>query len=250
MRIAVLGATGTTGTMVAKHLQTNGIDVVPLSRSVGVDAVTGAGLTDALAGVDAVSDTSNPFPPDDSLTVQQSFRRAAENLVAAAEQQRVGHLVLLSIVGIDDADFDDHAYYLAKRDQETPVRTGAVPWTILRTTQWFEYAENPATIIAADNHTVQVVDALIRPVAADSVAQRLVDIATGPPHRELVELTGPETMRLPALTAAVLRHRGERRTVSAGAARTPRSANGSMLPGDDVEVAGPTLQQWLAGETS
>lgn len=247
MRIAVLGATGTLGSLVMEHLRSAEVDAAALSRSTGVDALTGDGLDGALVGADAVIDTSNPFPPD-GMTVQESFATAAANLAAAARRQGVRQLVLTSIVSIDDVDFDDFDYYVAKRDQESAVRSAGIGWTILRSAQWFEFAENPSAIVASDASGVQVLDSLIRPVAADTVAAKLVELAQGEPQQRIVEIAGPDIMRLPALTEAVLRHRGDQRTVTAVAAPTEGSGTGTMLPTDAAEIAGPDLVQWLKGQ--
>lgn len=127
------------------------------------------------------------------------------------------------------------------------MRSAAIGWTILRSAQWFEFAENPTAIVASDAGGVQVLDSLIRPVAADTVAAKLVELAKGEPQQRIIEIAGPDIMRLPALTEAVLRHRGDQRTVTAVAAPTEGSGTGTMLPTDAAEIAGPDLAQWLNG---
>ena len=64
MKIGVLGATGRLGTHVAEVLREQGHEVVPMSRSLGVDVVTGEGLAQALAGVDCVIDVASWHSPD------------------------------------------------------------------------------------------------------------------------------------------------------------------------------------------
>lgn len=59
MRIAVAGATGNIGSLTVAALERNGHDVVRISRSLGVDLSTGAGLDNALAGVEALVDATN-----------------------------------------------------------------------------------------------------------------------------------------------------------------------------------------------
>ena len=50
MKIAVAGATGRVGRHVVDILGSSGHDVVPISRSHGVDVISGEGLAAALAG--------------------------------------------------------------------------------------------------------------------------------------------------------------------------------------------------------
>ena len=68
--IAVAGATGRVGRHVVAVLEAQGHDVVAMSRSTGVDVVTGDGLAEALAGVEAVVDAATgPSPEQEAATV-------------------------------------------------------------------------------------------------------------------------------------------------------------------------------------
>ena len=137
MRIAVAGGTGRIGRLTIAALDRAGHQTVPLSRGAGVDAYTGAGLADALRGADAVIDVTNT-PSGDEAEIVDFFGTATQNLLAAGEQAGVRHHVLLSIVGIDHKQRVPH--YAGKREQERLVASGPVPWSIVRATQFHDFA--------------------------------------------------------------------------------------------------------------
>ena len=143
MRIAVAGATGNIGARTVSALERDGHDVVPISRSLGVDLLTGDGLDAALGGVDAVVDavSSPPVDPDET---RRYFATATSNLLAAEQRAGVRHHVLLSIVGIDRMD-GGTAHYAGKREQERLVEAGRVPWTIVPATQFHDFAAMAAS---------------------------------------------------------------------------------------------------------
>ncbi|MEX3649954.1 NAD(P)H-binding protein [Mycolicibacterium porcinum] len=138
MRIAVAGSTGNIGARVVAALRAAGHEVVPISRSSGVDLSTGAGLDAALAGVQAVVDAISAPPTDRDSTVDY-LGTATRNLLAAEGRAGVGHHVLLSIVGIHGVDGNPH--YAGKREQERLIEAGSVPWTIVPATQFHDFAE-------------------------------------------------------------------------------------------------------------
>lgn len=132
------GATGQVGRSVVAALRGAGHEAVELSRTCGVDVLTGDGLDDALAGADAVIDVLNTGARDLGQTTS-FFSRTSGQLLAAEQRHGVGHHVLLSIVNVDAVP--DNAHYLGKVAQEQRVEAGPVPWTILRATQFHSFAE-------------------------------------------------------------------------------------------------------------
>ncbi|NKF30926.1 NAD-dependent epimerase/dehydratase family protein, partial [Pseudomonas sp. BGM005] len=128
MRIAVAGGTGVVGRHTVAAAQAAGHDVVVLSRSAGVDVITGVGLDTALQGVGAVIDVTNTTTLSATKAVA-FFERATRTLLAAEESAGVEHHVALSIVGIDGIDA---SYYAGKLAQERAVAAGSVPFTIAR----------------------------------------------------------------------------------------------------------------------
>jgi hypothetical protein len=138
VRVAVVGGTGLAGGHAIEALKQAGHDPVAIARSTGVDVTTGAGLAAALAGVQAVIDVTNT-PAIEPAEVRRFFTASTANLLDAGQRAGVRHHVLLSIVGIDRVAGTGH--YAGKRRQEELVEAGPVPFTILRATQFFEFAE-------------------------------------------------------------------------------------------------------------
>ncbi len=175
MRIAVAGATGVVGAYVVEEARRRGHDVVPLARSLGVDVAVGDGLDEALAGVDVVIDVLSTTEGGEKA--RAFYERTTTNLLRAEERVGVGHHLALSIVGIDGVPF---GYYEAKVRQEELVEAGPVPWTILRATQFHEFAgqllDRMGTRVVAP-----VPRMLSQPIAAVEVAAALVDRAESRP---------------------------------------------------------------------
>src|SRR3954447_21225840 len=137
MRIAVAGASGNVGARTVGALERDGHEVVGMSRKLGVDLTTGAGLDDALPGVEAVVDAVNGPVLGHEETVAW-FGAATTNLLAAERRAGVRHHVLLSIAGLHE--IVGNAHYAGKREQERLVSEGPIPWTILPATQFHDFA--------------------------------------------------------------------------------------------------------------
>jgi uncharacterized protein YbjT (DUF2867 family) len=246
VRIAIAGGTGTVGSLTAAEAERRGHEVVVMARSRGVDLVSGTGVADALAGAEVVIDLASVATLAAGAS-RRFFRTATGNLLAAAATAGVPHVVALSIVGIDS---NPRGYYAGKLAQEEVVITGPVPWTLLRTTQFHEFAGQIAA--RARFGPLQLAPhARVQPVAAALVAERLVDLAEGEPAGRVRDLGGPREEDLADLIAQWVRRRGGSRRVlpvnlPTGQMRSMRQ--GTVLPGADAELAGPTFGQWLAAQ--
>ena len=241
MRIAVAGGTGLIGRMVCDAVAAGGDEAVVLARSVGVDVVTGDGLDAALVGVDAVIDVTNvtTLKRSESLSF---FEAATANLLAAEQRAGVAHHVLLSIVGVDRVGW---GYYAGKVRQEELCGASAVPTTVLRATQFHEFADQ---MLARGGPVVLVPTMLSRPVAAREVAAELVRLAHGQAQGLAPEMAGPEDLEMPDMVRRLLRSRG-RRTPVIGI-RLPGAAGrgmarGGLLPEHDGPRGRETFAQWL-----
>jgi uncharacterized protein YbjT (DUF2867 family) len=249
MRIAIAGATGTVGRHILQTARGRGHEVVALSRSSGQDVSTGAGLVEAIAGTDAVIDVTNVLTTSASKS-RQFFTRSTRNLLAAERSAGVGHHVLLSIVGIGDTDA---GYYAGKRAQEREVSTGAVPWTIQRTTQFHEFA-GQVVQRATFGPVVLIPTMRIRPVAAREVAERLVEVAEAGPAGRLADLVGPADERLIDMVRRL--HARDGVTARLFEVRLPgrywRAAASGSLRGNATEsdLARTTFDQWLDGRVT
>ena len=255
MRIAVAGGTGAVGALTVRAAEDRGHDVVVLSRARGVDLVTGEWLD--LSGVDAVIDASGPR----AFTARRSrsfFAAATGNLLRAGAAAGVRHHLALSIVGAARAP---HGYYAGKALQERLVADGAVPWTVLRSTQFFEFGEQNAVSLGPWRLIPRMRS---QPIAASAVAVRLIELAEGPPLLAALDLAGPEQLSMADVLRAVYEARGERRRViefampgSFGRALRdgsllPEAGAGPLLPGIQAgagaacEVRGPRVGEWSA----
>ena len=248
MRIAVAGASGTVGHHVVRVARERGHEVVAMSRRTGVDAVTTQGLDRALHGADAVVDALNAS----SILKQPAvafFSATTRNLLAAEARRGVGHHVALSIVGIDGIEA---GYYAGKLAQERLVTGGAVPFSLLRATQFHEFADLWLRR-ARRGRSVLVPAGLLRPVAAGEVAERPVRAAEDGPRGRLKDLAGPRDERLADLVARLAAAEGD--PVHTLELRLPgaywRSLRSGVLRGGaDADRGTTTFDQWLQARTA
>ncbi|MFE2751481.1 SDR family oxidoreductase [Actinosynnema sp. NPDC059335] len=244
MRIAVAGATGNIGSLTVAALERDGHEVVRISRSLGVDLSTGAGLDEALAGVDAVVDAVNVPTARREETVAL-FSEATRNLLAAEERAGVRHHVLLSIVGIHRVEGNVH--YAGKREQERLVEEGPVPWTIVPATQFHDFAEMVAGWTERDG-VATIAPLLVQPIAPADVADVLAEVAVGEPLGRHADLAGPETQDLVDMARRTHRARGRdvRLVPTWSGVFGPEMAGNVLLPGEGARIAPTTFEEWLA----
>jgi uncharacterized protein YbjT (DUF2867 family) len=209
MKISVIGATGLIGSKVVDLLKGGGHDVVAASRASGADVLTGEGLADALAGADVLVDLTNS-PSFDDDPVMDFFTRSSANLAAAAEQAGVGHYVALSIVGVDG--LPESGYMRAKVVQEQTIAESGLPYTIVRATQFQEFAAGIVGSLDAGDE-VRAPDALIQPIAADDVAAEVARVAVAVPLNGVVNVGGPDKIAFADLARTVLAKQGTDKTV-------------------------------------
>ncbi len=205
MKITVVGASGLIGTKVVEFLKDQGHDVIASSRSSGVDVLTGAGLADALAGADALVDVTNS-PSFEPAPVMEFFTTSATNLVDAAERAGVGHYVALSIVGVDG--LPDSGYFRAKVAQEKIITESGLPYSIVRATQFTEFADSITESLTVGDE-VRVPDALIQPIPADEVAAAVARAAAGEPSNGVVNVGGPQKVTFEQLARDSLARKGD-----------------------------------------
>jgi len=239
-----VGATGRIGRETAAALERSGHEVVPISRSSGVDVQSGDGLTEALAGVDAVVDASNT-PAQDEGEIVAFFGAGTQNLLAAEQAAGVRHHVLLSIVGIDHGQ--DVPHYAGKRRQEELVRAGAVPFSIVRATQFHDFAAMVAGWVEQDG-AATIAPLLVQPIAPGDVGEILAGVATGDPIGGVVEIAGPDTQDLVDMARRTYAARGQQiRLVPTWHAIFDTSMAGDvLLPGPDARLGRTTFDAWLA----
>jgi uncharacterized protein YbjT (DUF2867 family) len=211
MKIVVIGGTGLIGSKVVADLQEQGHEALPASPRLGVNTLTGEGLAEALAGASAVVDVSNPrsFEP---AAVLEFFETSTRNLLAAEAAAGVGHHVALSIVGVDRSP--DNRYFQAKIAQEELIASGAIPYSIVRATQFMEFADGIADAGTIGND-VHIAPVAFQPIAAEDVALTVARVAAGTPLNGRVEIAGPERLRFDGVIRRRLQTRNDARQVVA-----------------------------------
>ena len=237
MRLAVAGGTGVVGHHVVEVARERGYDVVVLSRGEGVDLTTGAGLADRLDGVDAVIDVTS-VRTQRREDAERFFGGVTRNLQAAG----AAHIVALSIVGIDDIDT---GYYAGKRLQERVLAEGTTPWSVLRATQFHEFAEQALGFVRVGPFSL-VSRMLSQTVAAREVGEALVDLVAAGPSGRVPDLAGPERHQMVDLARRVA---DGRRVIGVPLPGTAGRAmrSGALCPSEPGPRGRITFDEWLAG---
>ena len=247
MKIVVIGGSGRVGSSVVRRLAAQGHTAVPASPNTGVDTITGDGLDEVMRNARVVVDVSNaPAWEDDA--VRDFFVTSTRNQMAAERTAGVGHHVAVSIVGCDR--LPDCGYLRAKVAQEAEVEAGGVPYTILRSTQFFEFLPQIAEA-GAEGDSVRLPSGLMQLVAAGDVAATVAEIATGAPVGGRVELGGPESMGIDAWARRLFRMVGDDRTVISDPHARYFGAElhgGELTTGDGARIGATDFDLWLAGQ--
>jgi uncharacterized protein YbjT (DUF2867 family) len=243
MKIVVIGGSGLIGKKLIPLLRERGHEAVSASPSSGVNALTGEGLAEVLAGAQVVVDVSNS-PSFEDKAVLEFFETSGRNLLAAEAAAGVGHHVALSVVGADR--IPDSGYMRAKVAQEELIKASGVPYTILRATQFFEFL---GAIAGPGADTVRVSDAPMQPLAADDVAAAVADSAVGRPANAISEVAGPEAQSMAVFVRRALAASGDTRTVVADPqARyfgAVLDARGLCPDGANPRIGPTRFEEWL-----
>ena len=244
MKIVVIGGTGLIGSKVVSILRNGGHEVVAASPRNGINAVTGEGLKEALAGAQVVVDLANS-PSFENEAVLAFFETSGRNLLAAETAAGVGHHVALSIVGTDRTP--ENGYFRAKVAQEKLIEASRVPYTIVRATQFMEFIGVIADSSMAGN-VVRLSPGLFQPIAADDVAALVADVALAQPRNGIVDIAGPDRAPFDEIVARYLKALGDPRQV----VRDPearywggRVEQRSLVPLGEARLGRIGLDEWL-----
>jgi uncharacterized protein YbjT (DUF2867 family) len=244
MKIVVVGGSGLIGSRLVDELRADGREPLAASPNSGVDTISGEGLAEAFEGAQVVVDVANA-PAWEDAAVLEFFQTSSRNQLAAETAAGVTHHVALSVVGADR--LPDSGYLRAKLAQEELVKTGPIPYTIVRATQFFEFIGRIADS-GSDGATIRLSPALIQPEAADDVVSTLADVAVGSPLNDTVELAGPERFPLDELARRFLLARNDPRQVTTDAHARYFGAeldDRSLTAGDDARIAPTRFEDWL-----
>lgn len=249
MKVVIIGGSGLIGKKLAALLQQAGHEVAAASPSSGVNAVTGEGLSQVLAGAEVVVDVSNS-PSFEDEAVMNFFKSSTRNLLAAELTAGVRHHVALSVVGSERVP--ESGYFRAKVAQESIIKGSTVPYTIVRATQFFEFLESIA-YVSTQNQTVRASSARLQPIAADDVAAALAKVATEAPLNDTCEIAGPQSFRLDELLRRTLQASQDPREVVRDDDALyfgTRLDDKSLTPGAHARIGTTSLESWLANNAA
>lgn len=244
MKIVVIGGTGRIGSKVVNHLREKGHEVVAASPSSGVNTLTGEGLAEAFAGTQMVVDLANS-PSFEDVAVMEFFTKSGSNILAAETAAGVKHHVALSVVGTERLQAS--GYFRAKLAQEELIKASAVPYTIVRSTQFFEFAGAVADS-ATSGDVVTVPPALMQPIVSDDIAAAVAEVALEDPANGIVEVAGPEAIGQDEFVRLYLETKGDARKVVVD----PQALyfgtvldDASLTPGKNARLGKTRYQDWL-----
>ena len=247
MKIVVIGGSGLIGSKVVGKLNAHGHEAVAASPNSDVNTITGEGLAEVLVNADVVVDVSNSpsFADDD---VMAFFTTSTANLLAAEKSAGVTHHVALSIVGADR--LPGSGYMRAKVAQEKLILDSGVAYSIVRATQFLEFATGIAAS-ATDGDTVRLPHSLTRPIAAEDVAATVARTAAAPALNGTLEIAGPNELPLDVWIRTALELGNDPRTVVSD----PEApyfgvvpAERDLVPGDSATFFTTSLEEWFPGE--
>lgn len=245
MKIVVIGGSGLIGTKLVNRLRQIGHEAVAASPNSGVNVITGEGLAEALAGAQVVVDVANS-PSFEDKAVLEFFRTSGRNLLAAEAAAGVGHHVALSVVGADR--LPESGYLRAKVVQERLIKASGIPYSILRSTQFFEFMGGIIKS-GSEGDVVRLSPALVQPIASDDVVAAMADLAVGPPFNAIVEVAGPDARPLDKFARKFLAAAGDERQVIADVhARYfgTELDDQSLTPGDHPRFGSVRFEDWLS----
>lgn len=244
MKIVVIGGSGLIGKKLVHDLRQKSHEVVAASPSSGVNTVTGEGLGEVLKGAQVVVDVANA-PSWEDQAVLAFFETSGRNLLAAEAVAGVRHHVALSVVGTERLLAS--GYFRAKMAQENLIKASSIPYTIVRATQFFEFVGGIAQI-STEGKTVRLPPVQMQPIAAEDVAAALAEVATAKPLNDMVELAGPERIRLDELVKRWLEaNLDERKVLSDDQALYygVKVNDQSLTPGNRPRLGPTRFENWL-----
>src|SRR6188472_2106510 len=246
MKLVVLGGTGLIGTKLVKLLRSEGHEVIPASPSLGINSITGEGLSEALTGTQVVVDVTNARSWEDKA-VLEFFETSTRNVLATEAKTGVRHHVALSIVGCDHLPAS--GYLRAKVAQEKLIKASSIPYTIVRATQFFEFVGGIADS-ATNEQTVRLPSALFQPILSDDVAAALATIAVSEPLNGTVELAGPDAIPFDEVVRQYLSAHNDPRTVvtdeQAHYFGTPLEKRSLVPEGENPLLGSVRFADWLS----
>ncbi len=245
MKIVVIGGTGLIGSKLVTRLRQHGHEVIPASPAFGVNTITGEGLEEVMKGTDIVVDLANS-PSFEDKAVMEFFETSGKNLMAAETAANVKHHVALSVVGTERPP--GNGYFRAKMVQENIIRRSGIPYSIVHSTQFFEFLGGIAAS-AAQGQDIHLPPAAIQPIASDDVADAMEDVTLGKPINGMVEIAGPDKFGMADLVGIYLKRVNDPRSVVADEQAAYFGGmvdDTSLTPGPNPRIGKINFETWFA----
>ena len=244
MKIVVIGGSGLIGKKLVSRLREHGHEAIAASPSSGVNAVTGEGLAEVLVGAQVVVDVTNS-PSFEEAAVLEFFEKSSRNLLAAEADAGVAHHIAISIVGA--SRIPDSGYMRAKVAQEKLIQSAAIPYTIVRATQFFEFIGTIVAQFPTDGQTVHLPPAFIQPILSEDVADALVNITLGAPVNGIIDLAGPDRFRFEEIIRQFLSatHDSRQVVVDSHARYFGAALNDQLVPEGNSLIGSTRFEDWL-----
>jgi uncharacterized protein YbjT (DUF2867 family) len=245
MKIVVIGGSGLIGSKLVTKLTQAGHQVVAASPASGVNTLTGEGLAEALTGAEVVVDVANS-PSFEDNAVMDFFVTSGNNLLAAEKTAGVQHHIALSVVGTER--LQGSGYFRAKLAQEKLIKEAGIPYSILHSTQFFEFVGGIVQSGTVGD-TVHISPAPIQPIASDDVVSALAEVTLGSPLNSTVEVAGPEKFKLSDLVKKYMGLKNDSREVIADI-HAPYFGvelnESSLIPGENPRVGTIRYDEWIS----
>jgi uncharacterized protein YbjT (DUF2867 family) len=245
MKIVVIGGTGLIGSKVVTQLRAQGHEVVAAAPATGINTITGEGLSEAMANTSVVVDLANS-PSFEDAAVLEFFETSGRNLFAAERAAGVKHHVALSVVGTDR--LAQSGYFRGKIAQEKLIRQSGVPYTIIHSTQFFEFLGGIAHS-GNDGESIRLSPAFFQPISSDDVATAVTGFALAQPRNGIVEIAGPERVRLSDLVQRYLRATNDKRNVVEDPTARYFGAelrDDTLMPGANAHLGAVNFDEWFS----
>lgn len=244
MRIVVVGGSGLVGSRLVASLVAANHDALDASPSSGVNTLSGEGLAAALEGADVVVDVTNS-PSFEDAAVMDFFKTSTTNVLSAEAKAATKHHIVLGVVGTDR--LTQSGYFRAKLEQERLINESPIPFTIVRATQFFEFLAGIADA-ATTGTTVRLPPACFQPIAVDEVVRQLHDVVESVPLNAILEVGGPEPLRIDELVREFLESRKDQRVVVADTNATyfgARLSDYTLVPSAGARLSKVHFDEWL-----
>lgn len=244
MKIVVIGGTGLIGSKTVERLRGAGHDVVAASPNSGINTFTGEGLDEALKGAKVVVDLANS-PSFEEGAAMEFFDVAGRNLLEAETRAGVKHHVALSVVGTDR--LQGMGYFRAKQHQEELIKNFGKPYTIVHSTQFYEFMGAIAQS-GTDGNEVRLPSASLQPIAADNVADAMAMVAQDHPLNDTMEIAGPQRSAMTDFVAKYLKATNDPRKVVVDETAPyfeVQIDDRTLVPADGAHIGRIWFTEWL-----